>query len=194
MEKSKAEQTKDKFDFDNLVNRVAKAAGHYLCEDTNEELYNAYLSLKEAQHNGHNYSLAADYATVWQPLEGKCVNVIVELIENELDNSDNKNSQLPLPEFMLGIDWELLKKQKATLLGVIEYLKRMKVPLTDDLEGILELIDSIQDAAVDIYGVEENLVFETYEKDDDGNCLYCGRKCWDGELCDEQQAGGFNND
>jgi hypothetical protein len=31
------------------------------------------------------------------------------------------------------------------------------------------------------------------EKDDDGNCVYCGQKCWEGEMCDEQQAGGFNN-
>ena len=32
------------------------------------------------------------------------------------------------------------------------------------------------------------------ETDDDGNCPYCGQKCWEGEMCDEQQAGGFNND
>jgi hypothetical protein len=29
--------------------------------------------------------------------------------------------------------------------------------------------------------------------DDDGNCKYCGQKCFDGQMCDEQQAGGFNN-
>ena len=28
--------------------------------------------------------------------------------------------------------------------------------------------------------------------DDDGNCLYCGQDCFNGEMCDEQQAGGFN--
>jgi len=34
---------------------------------------------------------------------------------------------------------------------------------------------------------------DEYETDDDGNCKYCGEKCWEGEMCDEQQAGGFNN-
>lgn len=57
---------------------------------------------------------------------------------------------------------------------------------------------------VDVYGQndevgtmtiwEEDLYTpdEEVEKDDDGNCVYCGQKCWDGQMCDEQQAGGFN--
>jgi hypothetical protein len=32
---------------------------------------------------------------------------------------------------------------------------------------------------------------EEIQKDDDGNCIYCGEKCFEGEMCDEQQAGGF---
>ena len=28
--------------------------------------------------------------------------------------------------------------------------------------------------------------------DDDGFCTYCGCSCWEGEMCDEQQAGGFD--
>lgn len=35
---------------------------------------------------------------------------------------------------------------------------------------------------------------DNIEKDDDGNCKYCGQKCWKGEMCDEQQAGGFNEE
>jgi len=27
--------------------------------------------------------------------------------------------------------------------------------------------------------------------DDNGNCIYCGERCFDGEGCDEQNAGGF---
>ena len=27
-------------------------------------------------------------------------------------------------------------------------------------------------------------------KDDDGNCLFCGDKCFEGEMCDEQQSVG----
>jgi hypothetical protein len=37
---------------------------------------------------------------------------------------------------------------------------------------------------------------EEIEKDENGNCVYCGQKCWKdgGQMCDEQQAGGFNNE
>jgi len=27
--------------------------------------------------------------------------------------------------------------------------------------------------------------------DDAKNCVYCGQRCYEGELCDEQQADGF---
>lgn len=32
---------------------------------------------------------------------------------------------------------------------------------------------------------------EEFETDDNGNCKYCGEDCSLGEMCDEQQAGGF---
>jgi len=59
---------------------------------------------------------------------------------------------------------------------------------------------------IDVYGqndlVDTMTVWEddlddgvdTIEKDDDGNCKYCGQKCFEGEMCDEQQAGGFNDE
>jgi len=58
---------------------------------------------------------------------------------------------------------------------------------------------------IDVYGQndeagtmtiwEEDLIGDI-ETDDDGNCLYCGQKCWanGGQMCDEQQAGGFNHE
>lgn len=143
---------------------IAKAAGHYLCEETDDELYNAYFCLKEAQHKGDINASAINYATVWQPLEHMSVNQIVELIENEMENSNPLN----LPEHLKNIDWELLKKQKKSLLAVIEYFETNKMPLVEDLEGILNLIDAIQDNAVDVYGVDENLVFDL-EKDEEDN-------------------------
>ena len=33
---------------------------------------------------------------------------------------------------------------------------------------------------------------EELELDEESNCIYCGQKCYDGDMCDEQQAGGFN--
>lgn len=41
---------------------------------------------------------------------------------------------------------------------------------------------------------EKDDVWDEIDINADGNCLYCGQECWDGELCDEQQAGGFNKE
>lgn len=39
---------------------------------------------------------------------------------------------------------------------------------------------------------EEDWIFiESVNVDREDNCIYCGQKCWLGEMCDEQQAGGF---
>ena len=42
---------------------------------------------------------------------------------------------------------------------------------------------------ISIAGAKEELRIKT---DDEGNCIYCGQDCHHGEMCDEQQAGGFN--
>lgn len=77
------------------------------------------------------------------------------------------------PHFIKGIDWELLKTQKASLLATITYLENNKVPqLPEDLEGILSLIDALQDYAVDELDVPENTVFDLTEDD--------GETCTDG--------------
>jgi hypothetical protein len=114
---------------------------------------------------------------------------MIETIENAVVDE--------LPEVYRGIDWDLLKQQKKILLAVINK-DEVNPEEKEGLEGILGLIDQIQDDAVDNFGMDENLVFDLHsgddcEKDDDGNCVYCGEKCWEGEMCDEQQAGGFNN-
>lgn len=60
------------------------------------------------------------------------------------------------------IDWELLRHQKINFLEVIEHIQKGEVVPQihiGDLEGILHLIDGIQDEAVDIRGVPESEVF-----------------------------------
>lgn len=56
------------------------------------------------------------------------------------------------------IDWTKLRKQKETLIYVI-----MSVPkeIAEDLDGILNLIDSIQDKAVEDGTATEEEVFGT---------------------------------
>lgn len=62
------------------------------------------------------------------------------------------------------IDWLMLKEQKRTLISIIEDKRdTFTIEARDqlgDLEGLLELIERIQDCAVDEMGVPEELVFD----------------------------------
>jgi hypothetical protein len=62
--------------------------------------------------------------------------------------------------FFENIDWPLLSKQKLTLIQALDYLNdRDEKEAAIDLEGILCLIDSLQDYAVDDLGYDDNQVF-----------------------------------
>ena len=71
------------------------------------------------------------------------------------------------PKFLKKIDWKLLKKQKVTLFAVIEFCEKNKFPeeFINDLDGILNLIDTIQDYAVDKMGESETNVFGFEEEE-----------------------------
>ena len=58
-----------------------------------------------------------------------------------------------IPEFIQSIDWELLRKQKSTL------VKFQCNNANDAVDGIINLIDGLQDYAVDMLGLSEMLVF-----------------------------------
>jgi hypothetical protein len=60
------------------------------------------------------------------------------------------------------IDWFLLARQKETLQNLYDMFKNDE-RITDDLDGILNTIDAIQDYAVDELGVEESEVFNLEE-------------------------------
>jgi len=62
-------------------------------------------------------------------------------------------------EFVRNINWELLRKQKSTLFNLIQEIDN--VEQVEHLEGIIYLIDAVQDEAVDNEGTDENLVFGT---------------------------------
>ena len=79
-----------------------------------------------------------------------------------------------IEDLMNGIDFEMLKKQKKDLVSVIGHLESSAKTVgkaseifgkqiqdqADSLQGILNIIDSIQDLAVDVYGEDENEVFD----------------------------------
>ena len=71
------------------------------------------------------------------------------------------------PDVLKKIDWTTLRTQKASLLATIDFLEKNKVPqLPEDLDGILNLIDALQDYAVDEMGVPEMHVFD-FELEED---------------------------
>lgn len=57
------------------------------------------------------------------------------------------------------IDWDSLKKQKNTLLN-LSSSDILTSDIIDDLYGLINLIDSIQDYAVDDFGMDENKIYD----------------------------------
>ena len=61
-----------------------------------------------------------------------------------------KNDLLSLQQFFYDIDYGLLRKQKTDLIRSIN----IDSDNVDSLSGLLNLIDSIQDYAADVVGIE----------------------------------------
>jgi hypothetical protein len=72
-------------------------------------------------------------------------------------------SNVHVPEFIQNMDWKLLREQKETILTIVKW---NKIPLlNENLEGIISLLDSVQDYAVDVAGYSETDVF-LFDRDD----------------------------
>ena len=72
----------------------------------------------------------------------------------------------------LNINWELLKKQKSDLLDILSYDESLQLndPVSiqqkESLEGILNLIDGIQDYAVDSGQFDKHEVLNLSDEED----------------------------
>lgn len=65
------------------------------------------------------------------------------------------------PEFLNKIDWTDLRRQKTSLLAAITKAEETgNEEFVDDLDGILALIDALQDFAVDEMNISEMHVFD----------------------------------
>lgn len=70
-----------------------------------------------------------------------------------------------MAKFLKDINFKLLNKQKLSLSKLMGFLAESDTPaLMKDMEGILLLIDEIQDIAVDEYGYREKDVFNISKK------------------------------
>lgn len=64
-----------------------------------------------------------------------------------------------IPQFINDIDWDLLKQQKLSLLYIVNNNTLINNVISEDVNGIVHLIDSIQDYAVDVVGIDDDIVF-----------------------------------
>ena len=111
-------------------------------------------------------------------------------------------SKNPTEHFFAGVDWPLLSQQKVTL---VEYIHQRREALEDlaesdpviaDLDGILNLLDAIQDFAADEFGFTTYFPAEEYPSI--GNCVVCHKPLYDhmgptfvddteGDICEDNQ-------
>ena len=153
---------------DSRRKQINKAAETYLCDQEEGDNCDAYAVLLEESDKGNGDCRAADFVTVWQPLENSVsVDEMIHLIEDSI-------SEPEVPEILQKIDWTDLRGQKTTLLQTIDFLEKSGIKfdetvdvkqITDDLTGILHLIDSLQDFAVDEMGVNSIHVFDFEEEE-----------------------------
>ena len=82
----------------------------------------------------------------------------LELLSNECDSyEDDEDTNVQVPEFIKGIDFKLLREQKAVLLSIMEWNKIPQV--NDSIDGIVHLLDALQDYCTDELGFDELEVF-----------------------------------
>lgn len=111
-------------------------------------------------------------------MKGYCKNGITMKTNKLACTLSGEYKRKHAPEFILKIDWKLLREQKFDLLRIqtdieenIQYAKGsgdsdlyedMK-RWTNSIEGIISLIDSIQDYAVDALKMSEKEIFNLEE-------------------------------
>jgi hypothetical protein len=124
-------------------------AGNYLSGDV-ENYYDAYLKLKSAPSG----NFATNHVTVWEQVEDWTVEALLDAIEGQASQVEVLIKNI-LNETPIGkIDFPQLREQKKSLVVMIDHVDGGS-ELEGNLTGILHLIDSIQDYAVDVMGKNE---------------------------------------
>jgi hypothetical protein len=147
-----------------------------LIEDYKRRLKNINEVIKDFKSNGGENDLkkaerlntkASEYRTFIVELERIERNVQIPIPTGMLDKNNKmlyENDILPdqTPKLVSLIDFNMLKEQKASLNYVIDYLETEQIigTASNNLIGLLNLIDSIQDFAVDVMGLNPIDVFD----------------------------------
>jgi hypothetical protein len=138
---------------------INAAAAPYLSEQDEGDLYDAFLKLEGEDPD----DFACNHVNMWEPLMHLTVGQTIELINSGVDNiTDTKSG---VEKFIDTIDFTLLREQKSTLIGIFDGSLTMED--AGNVDGIINLIDALQDYAVDVLGRSEEEVFNFSEDDSD---------------------------
>jgi len=129
---------------DNKVSekQIRIAASNFLMSDN---LVKDYRKLVKKLNQGKRNDLAANYVKVPENLDSTSVKNMINMIESAILPETSQ------PEFLIKINWKLLREQKQYLLNIGNE--------TEIMNGIIALFDAIQDYAVDTMGLSEKKVF-----------------------------------
>ena len=81
-----------------------------------------------------------------------------------LDIMYPKTTKETTPKFIQNVDWELLREQKQTMLDMIS--GEEETICTGALQGIVNLLDALQDYAADDMGLGDKVVFNLEEEEE----------------------------
>ena len=134
-----------------MKNNGKKHIMQKVIEELNNEIDNCNIFLRKNHDFGATHREDDPFETI-SFTRGKSIGLVI-------GRDKIKNIH---PEFLTKIDWLLLRQQKDTLNKIIE--ERRKNPklgyfATGDLEGILHLIDAIQDYSTDTMGMSDKEIF-----------------------------------
>ena len=140
---------------------INKAAGHYLSDQEEGDLYDAYQKLQFASEEGQGDYPATYFVEVWDGLDNLTVDEVLETINDSKLMLEKEEENNPLAN----IDFAELQDQKMALL-TLRGTHVLNDTLMYKLDGIVELINSVQDYAVDVLGHSEQKVHPQNENGD----------------------------
>lgn len=136
--------------------------GHMMSDTDGEDFYADYEKLLTVEDTTE---LADNYITVWYPFDTMNIADFIENVESEFQSLKKLYYDILEDSPISKVDFGLLKDQKNELLILLNNFDDDSL-LGIALNGILNLIDSIQDYAVDVLGRKENEVFNLSEEED----------------------------
>ena len=142
-------------------------AGNYFSGTEEGNYYAEYLRLKALiEEDKSNRALLACYeADVWELIDDWVVGTLVDTIEDQVRDIESLIKNVLNESPIGGIDFTQLKEQKRSLIDIIHFNDvGGESELINNLTGILHLIDSIQDYAVDTMGEKQSDVFDIEEE------------------------------